>query len=331
MEYRHLGKSGVQVSALSLGSWVTFGDQISDNVAADLMKTAYDAGINFFDNAEAYAGGRSEIVMGKILKDMGWSHETFLVSSKVFWGGQHNTRPPVPNEEGLSRKHVIAACHNALRRLQVDFLDLYLCHRPEPSTPIEETTRAMSDLVTQGKVLYWGTSEWSAQEIMEAHLVARECHLVPPTVEQPQYNLFNRYRVEKEYARLYTGYGMGTTVWSPLASGFLTGKHRKGALEGTRATTVENLGWLKSNFDKFAKTKGEQLEELEKLARETGLSLIHFSLAWCLKNPNVSTVILGASKVAQLTENLRALEAVDKLTPEILRRIDEFMPVDSWL
>jgi voltage-dependent potassium channel beta subunit len=331
MEYRHLGKSGLQVSAFSLGSWVTFGDQISDETAADLMKTAYDAGINFFDNAEAYAGGRSEMVMGKILRDMGWSHETFLVSSKVFWGGEHNARPAVPNEEGLSRKHVFAACHNALRRLQVDFLDLYLCHRPDPCTPIEETTRAMSDLVTQGKVLYWGTSEWSAQEIMQAHLVARECHLVPPTVEQPQYNLFNRYRVEKEYGRLYTEYGMGTTVWSPLASGFLTGKHRKGAVEGTRATTVETLGWMKSNFERFARTKGTQLEELEKLARETGLSLIHFSLAWCLKNQNVSTIILGASKVAQLTENLRALEVTDKLTPEIMKRVDEFMPVDSWL
>jgi len=331
MEYRRLGKSGVQVSALSLGSWVTFGDQISDDVAADLMKTAYDAGINFFDNAEAYAGGRSEMVMGNILRNMGWSHETFLVSSKVFWGGQHNVRPARPNEEGLSRKHVLAACHNALRRLQVDFLDLYLCHRPDPSTPIEETTRAMSDLVRQGKVLYWGTSEWSAQQIMQAHLVARQCHLVPPTVEQPQYNLFNRYRVEKEYANLYTEYGMGTTVWSPLASGFLTGKHRQGAADGTRATTVANLGWLKNNFERFAKSKAEQLAKLEELATETGLSLIHFSLAWCLKNPNVSTVILGASKVAQLTENLGALEAMNKLSPDILQRIDAFMPVDSWL
>jgi voltage-dependent potassium channel beta subunit len=331
MEYRRLGKAGVQVSALSLGSWVTFGDQIGDDVAADLMKTAYDAGINFFDNAEAYAGGRSETVMGKILKDMGWSHETFLVSSKVFWGGQHNDRPALPNEEGLSRKHVFAACDNALRRLQVDFLDLYFCHRPDPNTPIEETTRAMSDLVTQGKVLYWGTSEWSAQEIMQAHLVARECHLVPPAVEQPQYNLFHRHRVEQEYARLYTEYGMGTTVWSPLASGFLTGKHRKGTLADSRAMTVGNLDWLKINLERWAKTKGEQLDELEKLARETGLSLIHFALAWCLKNPRVSTVILGASKVSQLTENLRALEGMDKLTPDILRRVDEFMPVNSML
>jgi voltage-dependent potassium channel beta subunit len=328
MEYRHLGKSGVQVSALSFGSWVTFGEQIGDDVATELMKTAYDAGVNFFDNAEAYAAGRSETVMGKILRDLGWSHETFLVSSKVFWGGPAG-RPARPNEEGLSRKHVFAACHNALRRLQVDFLDFYFCHRPDPATPIEETTRAMSDLVTQGKVLYWGTSEWSAQEITQAHLVARQCHLVPPTMEQPQYNLFHRRRVEKEYARLYTEFGMGTTIWSPLASGLLTGKHRAGPLPGTRSTQLENLSWLKSNLERFATTKREQLDKLEKLAKETGLSLVHFSLAWCLKNPNVSTVILGASKVSQLNENLRAMEAVGKLTPDILKRIDEFMPVDS--
>jgi voltage-dependent potassium channel beta subunit len=331
MQYRRLGKSGLQVSAFSLGSWVTFGDQISDDVATELMKTAYDAGVNFFDNAEAYAGGRSEIVMGNILRKMDWSHETFLVSSKVFWGGEHNARPARPNEEGLSRKHVFAACHNALRRLQVDFLDLYLCHRPDPATPIEETTRAMSDLVTQGKVLYWGTSEWSGQEIMQAHLVARECHLVPPTVEQPQYNLFHRHRVEQEYARLYTEYGMGTTVWSPLPNGLLTGKHRHGLAADSRATTVGNLDWLKINLERWAKTKGEQLDQLEKLAKESGVSLIHLSLAWCLKNPNVSTVILGASKVTQLTENLRALEVTDNLTPDILKRIDEFMPVNSML
>src|ERR1700761_8266541 len=197
MEYRRLGKAGVQVSALSLGSWVTFGQQISDEVAAELMTTAYDNGVNFFDNAEAYASGKSETVMGNILRKMAWSHETFLVSSKVFWGGG------LPNQEGLSRKHVMEACHNALRRLQVDYLDLYFCHRPDPNTPIEETVRAMSDLVHQGKVLYWGTSEWSAQEIAQAHGIARECHLVPPTMEQPMYHLFGRHRFEKEYARLY--------------------------------------------------------------------------------------------------------------------------------
>jgi len=318
MEYRRLGKAGVQVSALSLGSWVTFGQQISDEVAADLMKTAYDNGVNFFDNAEAYAGGRSEIVMGNILRQMGWSHETFVVSSKVFWGGS------LPNQEGLSRKHVLEACHNALRRLQVDYLDLYFCHRPDPKTPIEETVRAMSDLVHQGKVLYWGTSEWSAQEITQAHAVARECHLVPPTMEQPMYNLFGRHRVEKEYARLYAEYGLGTTIWSPLASGLLTGKHKGGLQAGTRAT-LKDYDWLKEELARDAKTKGDKVLALEKIAQELGVSLAVFSIAWCLKNPNVSTVILGASKVPQLTENMQAVAAQPKFTPEVLKRIDEIV------
>lgn len=308
----------MQVSALSLGSWVTFGQQISDDVAADLMRTAYDQGVNFFDNAEAYAAGRSETVMGEILRKMAWPHETFLVSSKVFWGGD------LPNQEGLSRKHVMEACHNALRRLQVEYLDLYFCHRPDPNTPIEETVRAMSDLVRQGKVLYWGTSEWSAQEITQAHAVARECQLVPPTMEQPMYNLFGRQRVEKEYARLYAEYGLGTTIWSPLASGLLTGKHKGGPREGTRAT-LKNYDWLKEKIAREAKEKGGKVRELEILAKELGLSLAVFSIAWCLKNPNVSTVILGASKLAQLTENLQAVEAQAKLTPEIMKRTDEIV------
>jgi voltage-dependent potassium channel beta subunit len=320
MEYRRLGKAGVQVSALSLGSWVTFGQQISDDVAAELMKTAYDQGVNFFDNAEAYASGRSETVMGHILRKMAWPHETFLVSSKVFWGGDR------PNQEGLSRKHVIEACHNALRRLQVEYLDLYFCHRPDPGTPIEETVRAMSDLVHQGKVLYWGTSEWSAQEIAQAHAVARECHLVPPTMEQPMYHLFGRHRFEKEYARLYAEYGMGTTTWSPLASGLLTGKHKSGPQEGTRAT-LKNYDWLKEQIAQEAKEKAEKVHKLEQIARDTGLSLAVFAIAWCLKNPNVSSVILGASKVAQLTENLGAIEAQKKLTPEIMKTVDELVGI----
>jgi len=320
MEYRRLGKAGVQVSALSLGSWITFGQQIGDDVAAELMQTAYDQGVNFFDNAEAYAGGQSEIVMGNILRNMGWSHETFLVSSKVFWGGRR------PNQEGLSRKHVLEACHNALRRLQVDYLDLYFCHRPDPNTPIEETVRAMSDLVHQGKVLYWGTSEWSAQEITQAHAIARECHLVPPTMEQPMYNLFGRHRVEKEYARLYAEYGLGTTIWSPLASGLLTGKHKAGPQEGTRAT-LKDYDWLKDQIEREAQEKAVKVQQLEKIAKELDLSLAVFSIAWCLKNPNVSTVILGASKVAQLTENLHAVEALPKFTPEVLERIDKIVGV----
>ena len=308
----------MKVSALSLGSWVTFGQQIRDEVAADLMKTAYDHGVNFFDNAEAYAGGRSEIVMGNVLKNMGWSHESFVISSKVFWGGS------LPNQEGLSRKHVMEACHNALRRLQVEYLDLYFCHRPDPHTPIEETVRAMSDLVHQGKVLYWGTSEWSAQEFAQAHGVARECHLVPPTMEQPMYNLFGRHRVEKEFARLYAEYGMGTTVWSPLASGLLTGKHKGGPQQGTRAT-LKDYDWLKDQITRETKDKADKVQELEKIAGELGLSLAVFSIAWCLKNPNVSTVILGASKASQLTENLQAVQAQLKFSPEVLKRIDEIV------
>jgi voltage-dependent potassium channel beta subunit len=314
MEYRRLGKAGIQVSALSLGSWVTFGEQISDDVATDLMKTAYDAGVNFFDNAEAYAAGRSELVMGKILKHMGWAHDTFVVSSKVFWGGK------LPNQEGLSRKHVFEACHAALRRLQVEYLDLYFCHRPDPNTPMEETVRAMSDLIQQGKVLYWGTSEWSAEEITRAHGIAREFHLVPPTMEQPQYNLFHRHRFEKEYAPLYREFGLGTTIWSPLAGGVLTGKHARGVQEGTRAT-AEIYDWMRNRMETQAKTKGAKIEELIALAGELGLAPAILAIAWCLKNPHVSTVILGASKVPQLVENLKAVEAQEKLTPAVMERI----------
>jgi voltage-dependent potassium channel beta subunit len=320
MEYRRLGKAGVQVSALSFGSWVTFGQQITDDTAAELMKTAYDAGVNFFDNAEAYAGGRSEIVMGNILKKWGWSHESYLVSSKVFWGGN------LPNQEGLSRKHVMHACHNALKRLQVDYLDLFFCHRPDPNTPIEETVRAMSDLIHQGKVLYWGTSEWSAQEITQAFSVARECHLVPPTMEQPMYNLFGRHRMEREYERLFPEYGLGTTIWSPLASGLLTGKHQAGAKEGTRAT-LKDYGWLKDRIVRDAEEKAAKVTALEKIAKDLGLSMAVFAIAWCLKNPHVSTAILGASKVPQLTENLQAVEAQKKFTPELMKKIDELVGV----
>jgi voltage-dependent potassium channel beta subunit len=318
MEYRRLGKAGVKVSALSLGSWVTFGDQIADSVAAELMKTAYDWGFNFFDNAEAYARGKSELVMGKILKDMGWSRDTFLVSSKVFWGGDK------PNQEGLSRKHVMEACHASLRRLQVEYLDLYFCHRPDPETPIEETVRAMSDLIHQGKVLYWGTSEWSAQEITQAHAVARACHLVPPTMEQPQYNIFWRHRVEKEYAPLYEEFGLGTTIWSPLASGLLTGKYAKGPQAGARAT-LQSCEWMKDRMVREAQNKAEIIQKLAALAQELGMTPAILAIAWCLKNPRVSTVILGASKVLQLKENIRAVEELSKMTPEIMKRIGEIV------
>ena len=318
MEYRRLGKAGVQVSALSLGSWVTFGQQIGDDVAEELMVTAYDKGVNFFDNAEAYAGGKSEVVMGNILHKMDWPRDTFLVSSKVFWGGSK------PNQEGLSRKHVMEACHKALKRLQVEYLDLFFCHRPDPKTPIEETVRAMSDLIHQGKVLYWGTSEWSAQEITQAYAVAREFHLVPPTMEQPMYNLFGRHRFEKEYDRLYSEYGLGTTIWSPLASGLLTGKHKGGPQEGTRAT-LKDYDWLKDQIAREAKEKAQKVEQLAQVSQEVGLSLAVFAVAWCLKNPNVSTVILGASKTPQLVENLQAVEAQSKLTPDVMKRVDEIV------
>jgi voltage-dependent potassium channel beta subunit len=287
-------------------------------VAAELMKTAYDKGINFFDNAEAYAAGKSELVMGKILRDMGWSRDTFVVSSKVFWGGE------LPNQTGLSRKHVIEACHAALRRLQVEYLDLYFCHRPDPNTPIEETVRAMSDLVHQGKVLYWGTSEWSAQEITEAHRVARTCLLVPPTMEQPQYNLLYRRRFEQEYAKLYSDFGMGTTIWSPLAGGLLTGKHARGLQAGSRAT-ANIYEWMKPGMERETKTKAGLIDRLLALARELGIPPASLAIAWCLKNPHVSTVILGASKVPQLTENLHAIEAQKKLTPEVMQRIGEIV------
>jgi len=303
MKYRRLGKSGLQVSELSFGAWVTFAQQISEATAERLMTIAYDSGVNFFDNAEAYANGKAEIVMGKILKRRAWRRDTFLVSSKVFWGGD------LPNQEGLSRKHVIEACHAALRRLRVDYLDLYFCHRPDPNTPIEETVRAMSDLIAQGKVLYWGTSEWSAREITEAHRTARDLRLVPPTMEQPQYNMFHRERVEKEFAPLYRRFGLGTTIWSPLASGLLTGKYNDGDPGGTRISRK-----------RLAKVK-----KLAKVAADIGTTLPRLGLAWCLKNPHVSTVITGASKPAQVTENMKASALVEKLTHEVMAKIEAIL------
>lgn len=320
MNYRRLGKAGVKVSELSLGSWVTFGDQISDDVAETLMTKAYDGGINFFDNAEGYASGRSELVMGKILRKLGWPRDAWLVSSKVFFGSAEP--PQKPNQYGLSRKHVFDACHAALKRLQVDYLDLFFCHRPDPETPIEETVRAMSDLIAQGKVLYWGTSVWSADEIMEAWAVARQYHLVPPTMEQPYYNLLQRDRVEVEYERLYDRIGLGTTVYSPLASGLLTGKYNDGLPKDARLG-LDRYGWLRDWV-----LKPERLEKVRrfgKLAAELGLSQSVLAIAWCLKNPHVSTVILGASKVAQLEENLLASAAVERLDSELMSQIEEIM------
>jgi voltage-dependent potassium channel beta subunit len=318
MEYRKLGKSGLQVSALSFGSWLTFGNQISDKVADELMGLAYDAGVNFFDNAEGYAEGKSEIVMGNIIKNQKWERESFVVSSKVFFGTENKG----PNRVGLSRKHVIEACNAALKRLQVDYLDLYFCHRPDKSTPIEETVWAMNTLLQQGKILYWGTSEWSASEIMEAIVVAKQYNLIGPTMEQPQYNLFERNKLENEFLHLFKEYGLGTTIWSPLASGILSGKYTNSGVEGTRLG-MKGLEWLKDRT--LAADRMEKASALQVLANELGVPLAKLSIAWCLKNPNVSTVILGASKTAQLQENLKVLEVLPLLTDNVIEDIENIV------
>jgi voltage-dependent potassium channel beta subunit len=319
MQYRQLGKSGLKISALSFGAWVTFGKQIGDPVARKLLHKAYDAGINFFDNAESYADGQAEVVMGAILKKSGWRRTSFLVSSKVFFGHVGDR----PNEDGLSRKHVVEACHEALARLQVDYLDLYYCHRPDPSVPVAETCRAMHDLIVQGKVLYWGTSEWSASQIASAHAACDALYLHHPIVEQPQYNLFHRARVEKELSALFRSPGLGTTIWSPLASGLLTGKYNRGVPKDTRLG-VAGLEWLR---DELLRKPGVEkrlaaVPKLAAIAKELGTSLPCMAIAWCLKNPNVSTVILGASRVEQLAENLGSLDILEKLTPQVMNEID---------
>jgi voltage-dependent potassium channel beta subunit len=317
MLYRRLGKSGLQVSEFSLGSWVTFGKQVDLAAAKEMMALAYDAGINFFDNAEGYEAGNSEIVMGRALRELGWTRDSYIVSSKVFWGGAK------PTQRGLSRKHVIEACHAALGRLQVDHLDLYFCHRPDIDTPIEETVRAMHDLVQQGKVLYWGTSEWSAQQITEAHRVAREWCLTPPTMEQPQYNIFERAKVEGDYAPLYDGVGLGTTIWSPLASGLLTGKYIDGMPADSRPM-LPGYEWLREIFESAqGRDRIAKVRQLATVAEAAGLPLHHMALLWCLENPRVSTVILGASRREQLIDNLAALDSRQKMTAEVMARIEE--------
>lgn len=319
MDYRRLGKSGLQVSVFSLGAWVTFGKQVDQSDARNLMALAYDNGINFFDNAEGYEKGEAERLMGEALSALGWSRDSYLVSSKVFWGGDK------PNQKGLSRKHVMEACHAALKRLQVDYLDLYFCHRPDVDTPIEETVRAMHDLVTQGKVLYWGTSEWNAQQLTEAWAVARAMNLTPPTMEQPQYNMFERDKVEADYLPLYDLMGLGTTIWSPLASGVLTGKYNKGIPDDSRLN-LPGYEWLKKSWESEAgQAKLKKIEQLAVLADEAGMPIHHLALLWCLANPHVSTVILGASRGSQLTDNIAALENQGKLTPEVMARIETIL------
>ncbi len=318
MEYNNLGKSGLQISRLSLGSWLTFGKQIGDDVAEKLMDIAYENGINFFDNAEIYARGQSEIVMGSILKKKNWSRDTYLVSSKVFFG----TGGQLPTQKGLSRKHIMEGCNQALKRFQLDYLDLFLCHRPDKQTPIEETVWSMHQLVLQGKILYWGTSEWSAQEIMEAHMFAKHNHLIGPIVEQPEYNMFCRDKIEVEFSQMYKTVGLGTTVWSPLASGILSGKYNDSFPADTRLG-MEGLDWLKDK--NFTAERIEKVKKLTQLAKDLNLNLPVMSLAWCLKNPHVSTVILGASKEQQLVENLKAIEAKEMLTDEVMEKIDTIL------
>jgi voltage-dependent potassium channel beta subunit len=320
MEYRRLGKSGLQLSVLSYGSWVSFKNQVDDKIADSLMGIAYDHGINFFDNAEGYANGESEKIMGRVLKMKNWERSSFTVSSKVFFGihGKENK----PNQKGLSRKHVIEACHEALQRLQVEYLDLYFCHRPDKNTPIEETVWAMNTLIQQGKILYWGTSEWSGVDIMEAHRVAQEYKLIGPTMEQSQYNLFEREKIEKDYLGIYDTVGLGTTIWSPLASGLLTGKYNNGIPEGSRLA-LEDMSWLKDRV--LADDKINKVKQLTEVAKELNVSTAALAIAWCIKNPHVTTAILGATKKEQLMDNLKALDTVDKLTPQVLEKIENVM------
>ena len=318
MHYRRLGRSGLKVSALSIGSWVTYGNQLGTDVARECMAAAFDAGVNFFDNAEVYARGESEVIMGEALRRLGWRRSSYLVSTKLYWGLHDG-----PNEKNtLNRKYLMQAIDGALTRLKLDHVDLVFCHRPDPDTPIDETVRAMHDMIVAGKALYWGTSEWSAAEIMAAWQIAERHHLHPPVMEQPQYNLLHRDRVEKEYARLYADIGLGTTTWSPLASGLLTGKYNDGVPADTRAT-LKGYEWLAERLTDPAKIAVAR--RLAPLAAELGCTLAQMALAWCLKNPHVSTVITGASRASQVNENMRALDVVDRLTPDVMARIDSLV------
>jgi voltage-dependent potassium channel beta subunit len=315
MQYRRLGRSGLKVSELSFGSWVTYGSQVDTKAAVECMAAAWDAGVNFFDNAEVYAKGRSETIMGEALKQLGWRRAQAVISTKFFWGINDG-----PNEKNtLNRKYLMQAIDGSLKRLQLDYVDLVFCHRADPDTPIEETVHAMSDMITQGKAMYWGTSEWSADEIRAAYEIAERHHLHKPVMEQPQYNLFSRKRVEQEYARLYTDIGLGTTTWSPLASGLLTGKYRDGIPADSRAA-VKGYEWIADRVTDPAKLAA--VEKLRPIAGDVGCTISQLALAWCLKNPNVSTVITGASRVSQVTENMKALDVVPKLTPDVVAAIE---------
>lgn len=329
MEHRYLGKSGLRVSALSYGAWVTFNDQFAEDTAYDCMAAAYDAGVNFFDNAEAYSAGEAEVMMGKVIKKAGWKRSDLVISTKIFWGGKGI------NDRGLSRKHIIEGTDAALARLQMDYVDLIFCHRADLDTPIEETVRAMNHIIDQGKAFYWGTSEWSAADIMEAYQIARREHLIPPLMEQPEYNMFRRDKIEKEFLPLYEKIGLGTTTWSPLKSGVLTGKYNNGVPDDSRLS-LPGYEWLKDALLSEEGLKNiEKVKKLTKIAEELGISMTALALTWAVKNPNVSTVITGASKPEQVKENMKVLEYASLFTDDVMERIEEILdnkpePEKDW-
>jgi voltage-dependent potassium channel beta subunit len=326
MEYRYLGNSGIKISALSLGAWVTFGDQMDVDASYAVMKEAYDHGVNFFDNAEAYAAGEAEVLMGKVIKKAGWKRSDLVLSTKIFWGGDG------PNEKGLSRKHIIEGTVAALKRMQTEYVDLIFCHRPDNHTPIDETVRAMNYIINSGMAFYWGTSEWSAEQIRQAYEIARREHLISPSMEQPQYNMLHREKMESEYLRLFADYKMGTTIWSPLASGILSGKYNDEIPPDSRLSMAK-YSWL---FQQLSKTDAfEKARKLGKFAKDIGIPMAKIALAWCLKNPNVSSVITGATRPEQVKENMDSIKCVEKLTPEIMNSLEKILQnkpaeVDDW-
>ncbi len=316
MEYRRLGKAGIKLSALSLGAWVTYGGQVGEDTARECMIAAREHGVNFFDNAEAYANGNAETVMGNVIKKLGWKRSDIVVSTKLFWGGEG------PNDSGLSHKHILEGIDASLQRLQMEYVDLLFCHRPDPNTPIEETVRAMDIVIKQGKAFYWGTSEWSAADIMRADAVARQYNLTPPSMEQPQYNMFERDKMEKEYLPVFRDLGYGTTIWSPLASGLLTGKYNNGIPEGSRAS-LDGFDWLRKYV--ITPERIEKVKQLQPIADDLGVTMAQMAIAWALKNPNVSTVITGASRPEQVHQNMKALEVAEQLTPDLMDKMDEIL------
>jgi len=316
MNYRRLGKAGLKLSELSLGAWVTFGEQIGEDTAAACMQAAYESGVNFFDNAEAYANGKAEIVMGNVLKKMGWRRSSYVVSTKIFWGGDG------PNDTGLSYKHIIEGVNNSLRRFQLEYVDLVFAHRPDRNTPIEETVRAFDQVIRQGKAFYWGTSEWSAAEIMRADGIARQYGLTPPSMEQPQYNMLTRQRFEVEYEPIFRDLNYGTTIFSPLASGLLSGKYLNGIPKGSRMD-IPDMGWLRDYA--LVPEKTQIIKNLLPIATELGATLAQLALAWTLKNPHVSTVITGATRREQVVENMKATDVAEKLTPDVMEHIEDVL------